>query len=146
MSHPQRDDGQTWDHFFDFVTDTDEQLTRNEVRSELKKFGVDPAPAIASVKAALEARRAQAKLAIAKEQRASMTTELFGVVSHSAEQVRDSIRSFIEERFQGSGQAAYFRKLDEAASDEDLQSLMDDLARLDALTQGNKPHDADETE
>ena len=146
MNHPRRDDDQTWDRFFDFVSDADDQLTRDEVGSELKKFGVDAAPAIASVKAALEARRAQARLATAKQQRAAVTAKLFGVVSHSAEQVRTNIRSFIEERFQGSGQAAYFRKLDEAASDEDLQSLMDDLARLDALTQANKPDDADATE
>lgn len=146
MTHPPRDDNQVWDRFFDFVSEGDDQLTRDEVRAELKQFGVDPSPALASVKAALEARRAQAALAAAKQHRASMTSRLFGVVSQSTEQMRTNIRKYIEERFEGSGQAAYFRKLNETASDDDLQSLMDDLARLNALTRADRPPDADDAE
>ncbi len=49
--------------------------------------------------------------------------------------IRAKLRSMIADRLQGSMQAVYARKLEDAASDEDLKSLLEDIARLDALAE-----------
>jgi hypothetical protein len=42
----------------------------------------------------------------------------------------EHLQMHIGEKLQGSVQAAYFRKLEHAATDDDLQSLLEDRYRL----------------
>ena len=50
--------------------------------------------------------------------------------------LRERLQSLIGQKLQGSVQAAYFRKLEHAATDDDLQSLLEDIHRLEALQEG----------
>ena len=45
------------------------------------------------------------------------------------------MREFIDRLFSGPEQVAHYHKLEKAATEEDLQSLMDDLTKLAELRQ-----------
>ncbi len=52
--------------------------------------------------------------------------------------LRESLRELIQRQFTGTEQLVHFRKLESAASEDDLRSLFEDLERLRSLTdEGN---------
>ena len=122
-----------WDRFFDFVCLCNETLTRQEVQAELQRKGIDVRPAIARVRDALEAKRARESLATAHERRSGVLEKISDVTAPVGQALRQSLQQIIS-RLSGTDQAAYFHKLEKAASDEDMQSLLEDLHRLDTLS------------
>ena len=134
MSDLSRFQDPVWDKFFDFVFAGDEALTRNQVQEELRHQGIDTARALSRVEQALRAAEARTSLELARNKRPGLVAKLSHVVAPVASGIRNSLRQVIAERFEGTAQAAYFRKL-EAATDEDLQSLLDDLYRLEAISE-----------
>ncbi|MGD0769924.1 MAG: hypothetical protein ABSB42_17200 [Tepidisphaeraceae bacterium] len=124
---------EVWDRFFDFVFPCDEKLTRQEVQAELQRQGIDARPAIARVREALEARRAREALTFARESRSDLLTKAKNVSAPVGQALRETLRQIIS-RLSGSEQAAYFHKLERAASEDDMQSLLEDLHRLDAIS------------
>ncbi len=126
---------EVWDRFFGFVF-PDEPISREQVQQELKRLGLDVKRAAARVRLALQATQARAELDAARLQRPRLMEKLRQVVVPAATGLRNCLEKIIGERLQGSLQAAYFRKLESAATDDDLQSLLEDLYRLEAMEEG----------
>ncbi len=129
-----------WKRFFEFIMPplTDE-MPIADVEAELARLGIDTKPAFARVKRALAAAKARADLKAASAKRLGLVEQISGIVAPQVEAVRENVRMMIE-RLNAPLQAAYYRKLEGAASDEDLRSLLDDLRRLDAMTEdGDAP-------
>jgi hypothetical protein len=123
---------EVWDRFFDFIAPCNENLTQQEVRAELQRRGIDVRPVVARVQQALESRRARESLAAAKLKRATVEQRVRGVVAPPGESLRASLDQHVA-RLSEPYQAAYFHKLSKAQTDADLQSLLEDLHRLEAL-------------
>ncbi len=125
-----------WDRFFDFAVCDEKSLSRGEVQERLKKLGIDLTKAMNTVQQALQTARAKEELSAAKAKRTGLVNAVNSLVVHVGESLRDKVRQLIEQRSQSDLQAAYFRKLDAAASNEDLQSLLDDMHRLEVWNKG----------
>lgn len=122
-----------WDRFFDFVEPPLEEMSLAEVQSELKARKIDPTKAMARVREAVASAKAKAELESARIRRPRMVERLNTVVAPKAEDLRGQINQMIAKSLQGKTQMAYFRKLEEAADEQDLNRLMDDIARLEVL-------------
>jgi hypothetical protein len=140
MSEKNKPEDSAWERFFQFLAEDDEPVSRAEVRNDLQRLGVSPDSAIKRVFAALDAAAAQDQLRAASAQREGMVEKLRRITSESVSNPRDVIQRLIHEKLTGEVQAAYFHKLEGAASDADLASLLQDIERLEALES-----DADET-
>lgn len=127
---------QVWDRFFGFVFPDDEPATREEVQRELQRLGLDVKRAVARVQLALQATQARADLEAARAQRPKLMEKLSQVVAPMTAGLREHLQALIGQKLQGSVQAAYFRKLEHAATDDDLQSLLEDIYRLEAMQEG----------
>jgi hypothetical protein len=136
MSDLKRFADPVWDRFFDFIQADEEPTDRAEVQESLRKLGINPARAIARVKAALESTAAKAQLEEAREKRPSILAALSQVAPPSVEGLRESLRERITKTLHGPQQALAFRKLEGAATDEDLQALLTDIHRLQTLEGG----------
>jgi hypothetical protein len=80
----------------------------------------------------IEAERVKAKFAVAKERRASFGERLRNVLAPKIDDLRNGVKSMIG-TLKGEQAQIAFHKLEGAASEEDLQSLLDDLERLKAM-------------
>lgn len=129
-------DDRVWDLFFDFVTPDVEQMSLSEVDAELQRAGIDIRPALARVTQALEARRAREQLARAKAERLSVIERLAETVLGPIDNARVRLESMIAARVPVAQRAVYLRKLEKVATDADVQSLLEDLARLEELDCG----------
>jgi len=125
-----------WDRFFGFVFPDDEPATRAEVQEQLQQLGLDVKKAVTRVQLALKATQARAELEAARAERPRLMAKIKGVVAPVAGELRGHLQTLIAGKFQGTVQAAYFRKLENAATDDDLQSLMEDIYRLETLEEG----------
>jgi hypothetical protein len=130
-----------WERFFDFVYGCEENLTRTEVQEDLKRLGIDVSKAVSRVQETLASARARAALADARARRPGIISQLREVAAPAAGALRDHLRGLIEGKFRGTAQAAYFRKLESAATDEDLESLLEDIHRLESLPGGQDDED-----
>jgi len=139
MKNLERFDDHTWKKFFAFLLPDEKNMTRHEIEAELQHLGIDTRPGLAKVQQGLKkmaaAREARAALEAAKKQRPSLLAKLRDMTSEVSSLTKEDLRRIIGERFSGTAQAAFFRKLDSAASEEDLRSLIDDMSKLDALTE-----------
>lgn len=129
-----------WDRFFDFVYECDDGLTDAQVDAELRRRGIDVTKAFGRAQQALQSARARAQLEEARRSRPGLVEQLRGVTGSAAGVALDELRRLITQKSGGKLQPAYFRKLESAASEEDLRSLLQDIERLDALSGG--PGDA----
>jgi hypothetical protein len=132
MDDGTRRDYQVWDKLFDLLYPCDEQLTDEEAHAELERLGIDMEPAFQRLHKMMEVQRARVKMASAKEQRATFADRLRDVVAPKVDDLRNGIQKLIEKLPTEQAQLA-FHKLEGAASEEDLQSLFDDLERLKAM-------------
>ena len=142
MSDLQRYDNRGWDRFFDLLYPCDESVTPEATRAELQRAGIDMRRAYGRLQQMIEAKRAQEQLARARAIRAGVINTIRGVVGPKVENLRASLDEFIARNFSGEAQVAHYHKLQKAATDDDLQSLLDDLNRLAALEkmkEGNGP-------
>lgn len=135
MSQLDRYADEVWDRFFEFVSEPVSNLSVEEVHSELTRYGVDITQAMSRVQRALATARAKNQLELARKKRAGIVEKLSNVVAPNIEGLRERVKDIIGGKLRGSVQAAYFRKLEEAADEEDLRRLMDDIERLDALAE-----------
>ena len=130
-----------WNRFFDFVFPDERNLGRQGVQAELKRLGIDMGPSLAKLSRMLEQTResqdARAALESARKERPSLLARLSGIGALSGPEIRETLQRMIAERFTGTTQTAYARKLEGAASDEDLRSLLEDVSRLEAFSEGS---------
>jgi hypothetical protein len=141
MSDQQRRNNYVWDRFITFLYPFDETVTDAEIDADLKRLKIDMAPAVRKLHQMIETHRAKAQFAAAKETRRLFAERIRDVIAPKIDDVRGGIRQFIGRMLSGSEQLAYFHKLEGAASEEDLQSLMDDLEKLVALRELGNRHD-----
>lgn len=129
-----------WSSFFDFVFPYERDLTREQVQADLRDSGVDMRPALSKLQRMLQRNResqdARAALESARKSRPSIVAKLMGLSVSPGPVIREKLKDMIRNRLTGTQQAVYARKLEDAASDEDLKSLLEDLSRLEALSEG----------
>lgn len=138
MKDLDRFDEHVWRKFFTFLIPDERNMTRQEVEAELLYLGIDTRPGWAKLQCALRqieaAREARASLEDAKRRRPSFLEKINDIASVAGSLTKENLRQLIAEQFSGTSQTAFFRKLDSAASEDDLRSLFDDMSKLDALT------------
>lgn len=135
MSNLQPHNRQVWDRLFDLLYACDESVTDAEVDADLQQAGIDMRPAFRRLQAMIEQKKARQQLARARETRNSIMDRLRDVVGPAVTDLRAGVRDFIDRVFSGPEQVAHYHKLEKAATDEDLKSLMDDLTKLAELRQ-----------
>jgi hypothetical protein len=135
MSDLQIENKKAWDRLFDLLYTCDETVTDAEVDTGLQEAGIDMRPAFRRLHQLIEQKSARQQFAQAHEARQLVMDKLSGVVGPKVTNLRDGVRDFINRVFSGAEQVAHFHKLEKAATDEDLQSLMDDLTKLAELRQ-----------
>jgi hypothetical protein len=134
MSDKKRYGNGVWDSFFELLYPCDDTVTPTEAQAELKRAGIDMRPAYAELQQLIESKKAQDALARARANRTAIVASLNNVVSPKIQNLRGSIEEFIARNFSGQGQVAHFHKLEKASTEEDLQSFLDDLNKLAAIT------------
>lgn len=132
-------DDRVWSRFFDFVFPDERNLTRDQIQADLRQQGIDLREVRAKLASALrharESQEARATLEQAKQRRVSLLEKLTDIQTPPGSAIRATLRKMITERLSGPQQAVYARKLESAASDEDLKSLLEDISRLDAFAE-----------
>lgn len=122
-----------WDRLFELLYPCDEKLTDQEVDAEINRLGIDMKPAFSRLHKMIEAQRAKAGFAAAREKRATIGERIRDVVAPRLDDLRNGVKNIIGKLKGDEAQLAYFHKLEGAASEEDLQSLLDDLEKLEAM-------------
>lgn len=127
---------------FDFVYPDEGEMTRREVQAELQRLNIDMRPTIEKLYMALDfcdqKQKAQAELKIAKEKRPVLMDKLKQIKLPSFLSLRDEIQNRITQHLSTPQQAAYFRKLEEVASEQDLKTLLEDILLLESLNKDSK--------
>lgn len=135
MSDLQAHNKKVWDRLFDMLYACDESVADAEVDAELQQAGIDMRPAFRRMQQMIEERHARQQFVLAKETRQSMIDKLRSVTGPKVTDLREGVREFIGRVFSGPEQVAHYHKLEKVATEEDLQSLMDDLTRLAEMRQ-----------
>jgi len=133
MSEDTRHNYPVWDRLFLLLYPCDESVTNDEVDADLKRLGVDMKPAFQRLHKMIEIQKARAQFAVAKEKRASIGARVRDIVAPKMDDLRNGVKSLIGKIKGDEAQLAYFHKLEGAASEEDLQSLLDDLEKLEVM-------------
>ncbi len=133
MSDQFRPESVVWDRFLTFLYPCDDSMAMEEIDADLVRAGIDIDAAYERVRKLIAVQTARAKLASAKSVRESVADRVREVVAPKLDDLRTRVTDLISSTGNGSQQLAYFHKLGEAATEEDLQSLMDDLEKLAAL-------------
>lgn len=127
-----------WDRFLDLLQYRSESSTDSDVKSRLQSAGIDMKPAYRRLHQMVAEKKARMALAEARASRVSLVDGLKDTVAKKVENVREGVRTLIDQLFTGAELSANHHKLEKIASDEDLQSMMDDLTRLAQLRQRKK--------
>ena len=137
MSDRFRHNYLVWDKFFDLLFLNDETITDEQIDVDLKRFGINMESANARLHAMVEVHCARVRLTNAREIRATIGERVKNIVAPHMENLRGGIKDLIGKAVKGEEQLAYFHKLEGAASEDDLQTLMDDLEKLAAIRELN---------
>ena len=133
MSDDLRHKYPIWDRLFLLLYPCDDSVTNAVVDEELERLGIDMKPAFQRLHNMIESQRARANLARAGETRASLCEQIHNVVAPRMADLRNGVKSMIGKLKGDQAQLAYFHKLEGAATEEDLQSLLDDLEKLETM-------------
>jgi len=132
-------DSTVWSRFLDFVFPDERNLSREDVQAELRRLRLDVQPSLEKLSRILQHAReledARVALAAAKKKRFALLERLTGIETPSGSVIRETLKKMIGERLAGPEQAVYARRLENASSDEDLKSLLEDIARLQAFSE-----------
>ena len=130
-------------------TDDPCDLTNEELQTELREMSIDPDALVARVQGLVDSSVTKARLAWktkARKERQSLLRHLEAVEPDAPSQnMKAEIESILTSLSEGAvpGVQAYWRKF-EKATESDLQSLLEDLKRLEKLRELRK-EDTDET-
>lgn len=127
-----------WDRLFDLLYPCDEMATDADVDAALRQAGIDIRPAVRRLRQMIQERNARATLADARQARPGIVGRLRDVVAPGVEDLRAGVRQLINRLFTGSELAAHHHKLERTATDQDLKTMLDDLARLAQLREQKK--------
>lgn len=126
-----------WSRIVDFLTDDERQMADNEVTIELARRGLPVAPALDRVLLAARVQRAKARLEVVRQKRFACLQQLHQTSRAIAADLYETIHQLIERQTSISMRAAYFRRLDGAASESDLNQLLADLQQLDKWSESD---------
>jgi len=130
------------DNLFSFIYPDEINMTDEEIQAELQLSNIDMRPAIEKLDMALnfcnEKQKAQAEFKTARERRLSLLEKFKQIKIPNLPARRNVLQEMIAQLLNAPEQATYFRKLEEAASEQDLQSLLEDILRLESLDQDSK--------
>ena len=132
MSDLRRFDDRAWDRLFEFLHPPVTELSDQEVKAELQKARIDITRALRRVQQAIESQKARALYAHAQQTRPGVVTQLREIVSQHTDAVVDRIQQ-VRQLLQETPYAAYAYKLQKTSTDKDLESILTDLERLEAL-------------
>lgn len=124
-----------WDEFFSFLERGDTPATGAEADAELRRLGVDLGAAQKRVLNAAKRARAKAELAAAKARAEGVQSRMNTIPASPVTMSRDRIKLLIAARCDEPAQRAYFRKLDESSSDDDLRAILADLDCLKLIAE-----------
>lgn len=135
-------DANLCENLFDFIYPDEKNMTRKEVQAELQRFNIDMRPAMAKLDMALNAcyerQKAQAKLKTAREKRLTLLERFKQFKLPSLPEMKNGLQQIITQHLNTSQQPVYFRKLEEAASEQDLKTLLEDILLLKSFEQDSK--------
>jgi len=124
---------------FNFAYPDQKDMDRKDVQKELQRLNIDMRPVKAKLEMALNAysqsQKARVELKTAREKRLSLLDKLKQVKIPNLPTLRKELQEIIAQHLNTTLQAAYFRKLEEAATEQDLQSLLEDMLLLESLDQ-----------
>ena len=138
MTDPNRPDCEVWDRFIELIYPINESLDEEQIDKDLERNGINVDSALIRMNGMIELFQAKRNLENAGEKRAKLSEKVRDIIAPPIENLRSGIKELVNDLSENK-QLAYFHKLEEAASEEDLQSLMDDIRKLDALDElGNE--------
>ena len=130
------------DKLFSFIYPDESNMTDEEIQAELQRLKIDMRPAIEKLNMALnfcnQKQKAQAELKAAKDKRLSLLEKFRQIKLPDLPALRNELQEMISQHLSAPLQATYFRKLEKAASEQDLQSLLEDILLLESLNQDSK--------
>lgn len=130
------------DKLLNFIYPDESNMTDEEIQAELQRLKIDMRPAIAKLNMALnfcnEKQKAQAKYKTAREKRLSLLEKFKQIKIPNLPVQRNVLQEMIAQLLNAPLKATYSRKLEEAASEQDLQSLLEDILRLESLDRDSK--------
>jgi hypothetical protein len=135
-------DTKLWNNFFNFIYPDEENMTQAEVRAELQRSNIDIRSAMSKLNMALatfhEKQKAQAELKTARGKRLSLLEKFKQIKMPSLPDLRNELQHTITQHLNTAQQPVYFRKLEEAASEQDLKTLLEDILLLESLDRDTK--------
>lgn len=134
MSNQQEIQRETWERLVDFLYPPGEMMETEEINACVLEFGDEIDAGFAKFESLIEHRRRQVRLEQASQQRESLQQRLKSVVSPKVENLKDRVRSLVQKSGDEERRLAYFHKLENAESEADLHSLLEDLEKLDAIS------------
>ncbi len=138
MKDPTRPDCEVWDRFIELIYPINESFDEEQIDKDLERHGINVDSALVRMNSMVERFQVKKNLAEAGEKRATLSEKVRDIIAPPLENLRSGIKELVNDLSEQK-QLAYFHKLEEAASEEDLQSLMDDIRKLDALDElGNE--------
>lgn len=135
MSETQNCERETWQRFVDFLYASDGVMTVQELDDCVGDLGIDVELGFARFQELIERRRRRVRLERAGQQRESLQQRLKGVVAPKVSDLKARVRNLVQSSGDEKQRLAYFHKLENAESKSDLQSLLDDLEKLDAFSE-----------
>jgi|GEM_PF-1849924 len=137
MIEREKMDARAWEALFNFVFPSDAELSPSEIQEALRAGGVNckrvKERVLAQVKAAKEQETARAALEVAKARRERISAQVARFLGLGLEKSREELLAVIQAKVSGEQQVVCFNRLEKAATDKDLRSLLEDLAILDAF-------------
>lgn len=130
------------DKLLNFIYPDESNMTDEEIQAELQRLKIDMRPAIEKLNMALnfrnEKQKAQAKYKTAREKRLSLLEKFKQIKIPNLPVQRNILQEMIAQLLNAPLKATYSRKLEEAASEQDLQSLLEDILRLESIDRDSK--------
>lgn len=136
MTTPEKFHPQDWDALFDALAEETTSLTPEEIRTNLKAHQIDVSPAVGRVTKAIEAARARASLQAASARRQTIAVrfeQLRQAAVRPLEEAKRRISEVLDQYRRDAVPQAYFNRLQEATTEEDIRSLVEDLEGLNLL-------------
>lgn len=129
-----------WDRFFDYIGDDLVDLTDEQLDEELRRRNIDVTRAFARLQQSIQSAKARVDLEAARKSRPGLLRQLKGLTVPTIGTPIEELRQILARKAGGRLQPAFFRRLESAATEDDLRSLLEDIHRLNALEEG--PGDA----
>ena len=127
---------ETWNKFLDLIGPDTDELTREEVQKQLRASGVDTAAILSRVRNTIQRHADRESLAQAAQKRDQLLRSQPSVLD-SVKKTRDALLDAIRSLGNPGLAQVYMNRMEQAATDEDLQSLLEDLEQAKAV--GNDP-------